>query len=150
MDSGSGNPYKLVFKVLKFAKDHTNPIRGSNFTYYDDELPSRLDLGKEKYGGPFTTEHVKAFVGIWTYHRRRNRGGQGGHGPPTFSRLTHPLLHYAKQKHWNLSCLYKPSVSSESKLLVLLLLCLPSTVLACYSSLLLQLRHVSRTGLPFI
>ena len=34
-----------------------------------------------------------------TYHRRRNRGGQGGHGPPTFSRLTHPLLPYAKQKH---------------------------------------------------
>ena len=67
MDSGSRNPYKLVFKVLKFAKDHTNPIRGSNFTYYEDELPSRLDLGKEKYGGPFTTEHVKAFIGIWTY-----------------------------------------------------------------------------------
>ena len=32
-----------------------------------DELPSRLDFGKEKYGGPFTTEqveNVKAFVGI--------------------------------------------------------------------------------------
>ena len=49
-----------------------------------------------------------------------------------------------------LSCLYKPSISSESKLLVSLLLCLPLTVLACYSSLLLQLRHVSRTGLLLI
>ena len=66
--------------------------------------------------------------------------------PPTFSRLTHPLLPYAKQKHRNLSYLYKPSISSESELLVSLLLYLPSTVLACYSSLLLQLRHVSRTG----
>ena len=93
------------------------------------------------------TLHVYAY--IHNSHRRRNRGGQGGHGPPTFSRLTHPLLPYAKQKHWNLACLYKPSVSSESKLLVLLLLCLPSTVLACYSSLLLQLRHVSRSSLPF-
>ena len=67
VDSGSKNPYKLVFKVLKFAKDHTNPIRRSAFTYCEDELPSRLDLGKEKYGGPFTTEQVedvKAFVGI--------------------------------------------------------------------------------------
>ena len=67
VDSGSKNPYKLVFKVLKFAKDHTNPICHSAFTYREDELPSRLDLGKEKYGGPFTTEQVedvKTFVGI--------------------------------------------------------------------------------------
>ena len=44
-----------------------NPIRRSAFTYCEDELPSRLDLGKEKYGGPFTTEevgNVKAFLGI--------------------------------------------------------------------------------------
>ena len=66
-DSGSRNPYKLVYKVLKFAKNHTNPIRRSAFTYCEDELPSRLDLGKEKYGGPFTTEqieNVKVFLGI--------------------------------------------------------------------------------------
>ena len=34
---------------------------------FEDELPSRLDLGKEKYGGPFTIEQVedvKAFLGI--------------------------------------------------------------------------------------
>ena len=59
VDSGSKNPYKLVFKVLKFAKDHSYPIRRSAFTYCEDELPSRLDLGKEKYGGPFTTEQVE-------------------------------------------------------------------------------------------
>ena len=67
IDSGSRNPYKLVYKVLKFAKAHTNPIRRSAFTYCEDELPSRLDLGKEKYGGPFTTEqveNVKVFLGI--------------------------------------------------------------------------------------
>ena len=67
IESGSRNPYKLVFKVLKFAKDHTNPIHRSAFTYCEDKLPSRLDLGKEKYGGPFTNEqveNVKAFVGI--------------------------------------------------------------------------------------
>ena len=67
IEPGSNNPYKLVYKVIKFAKDHTNPIRRSAFTYCEDELPSRLDLGKEKYGGPFTTEgveNVKAFFGI--------------------------------------------------------------------------------------
>ena len=68
IEPGSANPYKLVYKVLRFAKDHTNPIRRSAFTYCEDELPSRLDLGKEKYGGPFTTEQVedvKAFIGIY-------------------------------------------------------------------------------------
>ena len=67
IDSGSRNPYKLVYQVFKFAKDHTNPIYRSAFTYCEDELPSRLDLGKEKYGGPFKNEdveNVKAFVGI--------------------------------------------------------------------------------------
>ena len=67
IESGFENPYKLVFKVVKFAKEHSHPIRRSAFTYCEDELPSRLDLGKEKYGGPFTTEeveNVKAFWGI--------------------------------------------------------------------------------------
>ena len=67
IDSGSRNPYKLVYQVFKFAKDHSNPIRRSAFTYCEDELPSRLDLGKEKYGGPFKiedVENVKTFVGI--------------------------------------------------------------------------------------
>ena len=67
IDSGSKNPYKLVYKVLKYAKAHTSPTNRSAFTYCEDELPSRLDLGKEKYGGPFITEQVedvKAFLGI--------------------------------------------------------------------------------------
>jgi peptide/histidine transporter 3/4 len=53
------NPYKLVYKVIKFAAQHKSPIRRSAFTYCEDELPSRMDLAKEKYGGPFTTEQVE-------------------------------------------------------------------------------------------
>ena len=67
IETGSRNPYKLVYKVVEFAAQHKNAIRRSAFTYCEDELPSRLDLGKEKYGGPFTTEQVedvKAFWGI--------------------------------------------------------------------------------------
>lgn len=31
----------------------------SALTYWDDTKPSRLDLGKTKYGGPFSTEEVE-------------------------------------------------------------------------------------------
>ena len=61
------NPYKLVYKVTKFALQHKIPVCRSAFTYCEDELPSGLDLGKNKYGGPFTTEQVedvKTFYGI--------------------------------------------------------------------------------------
>ena len=61
------NPYKLVCQVSKFAHQHKVPVHRSAFTYCENELPSGLDLGKDKYGGPFTTEQVedvKVFYGI--------------------------------------------------------------------------------------
>ena len=62
------NPYKLVYAVVKFTFKHKVPLRRSAFTYCgEDEFPSGMDLGKQKYGGPFTTkqvEDVKAFWGI--------------------------------------------------------------------------------------
>ena len=56
---GSGNPFKGVYRVLKYAWRHKFPVQRSAFTYWDDEIPSRIDFGKEKYGGPFTTEQVE-------------------------------------------------------------------------------------------
>ena len=67
IEPGTLNPYKLVYRVTKFARKHKIPVQRSAFTYCEDELPSGLDLGKEKYGGCFTTEQVedvKAFYGI--------------------------------------------------------------------------------------
>ena len=67
IDTARPNPYKLVYRVSKFARQHKVPIRRSAFTYCEDDIPSGLDLGKSKYGGPFTTEeveNVKAFYGI--------------------------------------------------------------------------------------
>ena len=61
------NPYKLVYKVVRFSYQHKVPLRRSAFTYCDEESQTRLDVGKHKYGGPFTTkqvEDVKAFWGI--------------------------------------------------------------------------------------
>ena len=67
-DSNSiGNPYREVAKVVGFARRHKVPIQRSAFTYWEDDIPTGLDLGKSKYGGPFTTEQVenmKAFFGI--------------------------------------------------------------------------------------
>ena len=63
------NPYKLVYRVLRFAVEHKNPVRRSAFTFCEDELPSRIDFGKEKYGGPFSNEQVedvKVFLGIFS------------------------------------------------------------------------------------
>ena len=53
------NPYKMVFKVLNFARTHKWPLRRSAFTYCDDEKPSRVDYAKSRYGGPFSTEQVE-------------------------------------------------------------------------------------------
>ena len=53
------SPFKLIYKVIKFAIITKHPRCRSAFTYCEDELPSRIDFGKSKYGGPFTTEQVE-------------------------------------------------------------------------------------------
>ncbi len=58
-ESSRFNPYRLVYKVIKYACFNKRPILRSAFTYCEDELPSRMDLGKLRYGGPFTTEQVE-------------------------------------------------------------------------------------------
>jgi peptide/histidine transporter 3/4 len=49
----------LIYKIIKFAIVTKHPLCRSAFTYCEDELPSRIDFGKSKYGGPFTTEQVE-------------------------------------------------------------------------------------------
>ena len=53
------NPIKLIFRVLNYARKTKYPQRRSAFTYLDEEHPSRLDFGKNKFGGPFTEEEVE-------------------------------------------------------------------------------------------
>ncbi len=55
----SENPIKLVYKVLAYSYQHKYPERRSAFTYWENDIPSRIDLGKDKYGGPFTYEQVE-------------------------------------------------------------------------------------------
>ena len=50
---------KTIYRVLMFAAKHKAPLHRSALTYWEEDIPSRLDLGKSKYGGPFTTEQVE-------------------------------------------------------------------------------------------
>ena len=59
------NPYKIVYNVLKYALYHKSPENRSAFTYWDNKIPSRVDLGKSKYGGPFSEEDVKNVKTFW-------------------------------------------------------------------------------------
>ena len=53
------NPLKLMYQVLKYAVKNKYPRLRSAFTYWEDKPYSRIDLGKNKYGGPFTIEQVE-------------------------------------------------------------------------------------------
>ena len=53
------NPFRKIYKIVKYAIKTKHPRCRSAFTYCEDELPSRIDFGKSKYGGPFTTEQVE-------------------------------------------------------------------------------------------
>jgi len=55
----SHNPFRTVYEVLKFAVQHKSPLQRSSLTYWEDDLPSRIDLAKTKYGGPLSVENVE-------------------------------------------------------------------------------------------
>ncbi len=55
----SPNSLKTIYQVLKFAAKHKAPLNRSALTYWEEDIPSRMDLGKSRYGGPFTTEQVE-------------------------------------------------------------------------------------------
>ena len=43
------NPIKLIIQVLNYTRKHSYPERRSAFTYIDEEQPTRMDYGKEKF-----------------------------------------------------------------------------------------------------
>ena len=53
------NPFKNIYKVLKYSWNHKVPEHRSAFTYWEEDIPRRIDMGKNKYGGPFTNEEVE-------------------------------------------------------------------------------------------
>ncbi len=59
IEKGGCNSLMTVFKVLKFATTHKYPVNRRAITYCEDEIPSRIDFAKDKYGGPYSTEEVE-------------------------------------------------------------------------------------------
>ena len=58
--SYSINPLKLIFDVLRFAFKNKYPLNRSALTYWEEVEPSRINLGKAKYGGPFLEKDVES------------------------------------------------------------------------------------------
>ena len=92
------NPFKNIYKVLKYSWKHKVPEHRSAFTYWEEDIPRRIDLGKNKYGGPFTNEEVedtKTFLRIiplllclFGYHL----AGNGYSAPEQLQRTSCPSL----------------------------------------------------------
>ena len=59
VDRTGEHPIKLIYGVLRYAWKHKCPEHRSAFTYWEEDIPARIDLGKHKYGGPFTNEEVE-------------------------------------------------------------------------------------------
>ena len=53
------NPIRDIASVLNYARKNKCARNRSALTYWENKTPSRLDLGMEKYGGPFTEEQVE-------------------------------------------------------------------------------------------
>jgi peptide/histidine transporter 3/4 len=53
------NPFKIFLGILCYAVRNKYPCQRSAFTYWEDKPYTRIDLAKDKYGGPFTTEQVE-------------------------------------------------------------------------------------------
>ena len=51
------NPLKQIYNVFSYAVRNKYPRRRSAATY--GEMPSRFDLAKSRYGGPYSTEYVE-------------------------------------------------------------------------------------------
>ena len=64
----SKSSLKLIYQVLKYAVKNKHPRLLSAFTYWEDKPFSRIDLGKSKYGGPFTTEQVEDVKTFFRIH----------------------------------------------------------------------------------
>ena len=58
-NSPTSNTVSHIYQVVKYAIKHKRPVQRSAMTYWEEEIPRGMDLGKRKYGGPFTSEKVE-------------------------------------------------------------------------------------------
>ena len=53
------NPVKLIVNIINYVRKNKYPRNRSAFTYWEENYLFRLDLGMNKYGGPFSEEQVE-------------------------------------------------------------------------------------------
>ena len=56
-----------MYNVVKYIIQNKDPHNRSVLTYWENEIPKRIDFAKDKYGGPYSyedVENVKTFFGI--------------------------------------------------------------------------------------
>ena len=66
-DMAINNPYRKVYNIVKYALQNKYPKNRSALTYWENEVPKRIDFAKDKYGGPYSheeVENVKTFFRI--------------------------------------------------------------------------------------
>ena len=56
----ASNTVSLIFRVLHYAAKNRYPQRQGALSSWEHEDHSRMDIAKERYGGPFTSEQVEA------------------------------------------------------------------------------------------
>ena len=59
------NSIKLVCRVILYAYKQPPYQRRSALSYWDKKMPSKIDFGKVKYGGPFSNEDVEDVKSFW-------------------------------------------------------------------------------------
>ena len=61
-NSPTSNTVSHIYQVVKYAIKHRRPVQRSAMTYWEEEIPRGMNLGKRKYGGPFTSEQVEDVI----------------------------------------------------------------------------------------
>ena len=116
---------KKVVRMIRYVIKNKYPRQRSAFTYCEDNLPSRIDLAKDRYGGPFSVEEVEDFK---TFLRMVVIIVLGGAFCGLFLLMSHVrqrlIYHYSRPAHTHSSaehCLTQTSVAQLSILLPVIL-----------------------------
>ena len=107
----TSNSLKLIYQVLRYAVKNKYPRMRSAFTYWEDKPYSRIDLGKSKYGGPFTTEQVEDVKTFFRFSLVVVAGALTAFvvGVNTLFSFYHEMFHY-RDRHFMNEC-HKSSAS---------------------------------------
>ena len=120
IDHVGHSPFTMLYKIVKYAWQHKCPVNRSAFTYWENDIPSRIDLGKEKYGGPFTNEQfedTKTFFRIFLLLLSLFGLHLSDNGYSAISFLTHCRL--CPSAVTFLSLLYAPNIFSSVSIVVI-------------------------------